>query len=83
MEQLPKDLELVESIVSGWVVVSMERPELTAHVWLRALGIMSGLTLSLSGASEAQAEGAMYVLSRLAMDVYRDTPKVGLKATLQ
>jgi hypothetical protein len=83
MEQQHKDFEAVESIVSGWVAMSMENPELTAHVWLRAIGIMSGLTLSLSGAGETEAEGAMNVVSRLAMDVYRDTPKARLAATLQ
>lgn len=83
MEQQLDERELIAGIIEGWINMSVDRPELTSHIWLRALSIMSGLTLNLSGAGEEQAEGAMKVMSELAMEVYRNTPKSGLKATLQ
>lgn len=83
MQQLPEDAELVAQIVQSWVTASMERPELTSHIWLRAIGIMTGLTLRMSGAEEDKAEGALKVISSMAMDVYRDSSALIERAPLQ
>lgn len=83
MARLLEKQEMVEAIIGEWIAMSVANPQMTSDVWLRAVGVMSGLTLHLSGASEDQAEGAMLIVSEMALDAYRKAPKNHLRATMQ
>ena len=83
MGQRLENQHLVEGIISEWIAMSVAKPEITSDVWLRAIGLMGGLTLHLSGVSEDQAEGAMLMVSQMAMEAYRKAPEAELRATVQ
>jgi hypothetical protein len=83
MGQRLENQQLVEGIIREWIAMSVAQPEITSDVWLRAIGLMGGLTLHLSGVSEDQAEGAMMIVSQMAMEAYRKAPEAELRATVQ
>jgi len=75
--------QLLEDIVNRWIVHSAEHPEISAGLWLRSFGIMSGITLGISGTPEELAKTALAEVVNIAARAYYNTLKELPPATLQ